>query len=286
MTALLAAEWLRLRGRRDLWALAVVGPVLMAITFVTSVTSASSGLDTYRQVPITPAQRADLLSGYSFPGSLVAMLSMSFVLAVTTMSVAMVVLGEDFSFGTVGQALRWARSRWRYLLAKQLCVAIVATGSVAAVLGCALVVPVGLVAAGTPLGNLSIDPLTITSICGAAAMTTTTFAFVAICAVLLARSIVPAAIGVFLCFVAESTLLGLPIWSGPLGWVRELDLTRASTALMAATEATVEQARGVAPEPALGTAPPGWVSFCIVLMWAIGLGLLAHWRFRTMDITE
>lgn len=103
---------------------------------------------------------------------------------------------------------------------------------------------------------------------------------------LLTRSIVPAAIGLFLFFVAESTLLGLPVWTGPLQWVRELDLTRASTALLVAAEASVQQARGVAPDPALVTAPSGWVSFCIVLAWAVGLTLFAHQHFRTMDITQ
>lgn len=285
MRALFAAEWFRLRGRRDLWAIIVVGPILMAVTFLTAVTNASSGLDTNRQVPITSAQRAELLSSYSFPGSLVEMMSMSFVLAVTTMSIAVIVTGEDFSFGAVGQALRWVGSRWRYLLVKQLSIAIIACGLTMTVLVGALLVPLGLVVSGTPLGNLSSDPWAFATICGVAATTTTTFGLLAICAVLLARSIVPAAIGLFLYFVAESTILGLPIWSGPFQWVRELDLTRSSTALLAAAEAAVEQARGIAPEPSLGSAPPALISLSVVLAWAAGLVLLAHWRFRSMDIT-
>jgi hypothetical protein len=286
MSLLLRADYLRLRGRRDLWLLVAAAPLLMVATFVNQYLTAASGLDTNRQVPITPDERARELAAFAFPGNLTVVLSVSIIALVVIAAFAIVTVGEDFEFGTIRPALHWSRSRTRYLAVKQISLLV----PIALIFGSGLLVavlmPFLIELSGVRFAGRSPGFISVASLLGARMLAALVFGLLAIFIVVVVRSTVRTALALFLYVLAETTIAGLPIWTGGFAWLREIALTRATGALIAASEQANREAAGALPDAAFGTAPPGYVSLLIVVAWGILLTIAANVRLRRLDITE
>jgi hypothetical protein len=286
MSLLLRADWLRLRGRRDLWLLVAAAPLLMVATYVNQYLTAAAGLDTHRQVPITPDERARDLAAFAFPVNLSVVLSVSIIALVVIAAFAVVTVGEDFEFGTIRPALHWSRSRARYLAAKQISLLVPIAVIFGSGLLVAVVMPLLIGLSGVRLAGGSPGFLSVAGLLGARMLVSLVFGLLAILIVVLVRSPVRAALAMFLYVLAETTIVGMPVWTGGFAWLREIALTRATGALIAASEQASREVAGALPDAAFGTAPPGIVSLLIVVAWGIALTIAASVRLHRLDITE
>lgn len=287
MTRLLRADSWRLRGRLDLLGLLLlVPPVLMAATLVNAYTIAGSGLNENRQVPISVEERARELAAFAFPADIVVVLSVSVIAFFVTCAFALVVLGEDFEYGTIRPVLHWAGSRSRYLMAKQLLLCVPVACCFGGGVLVAIAAPAVIELSGVRLASSTLGFLDIAPVIGARVLSALVFGFAAILAVILTRSIVRAALALTFYLILEATIIGLPIWPSQIAWVRELGLTRATFSLIAAGEQSLRDATGSVGDAVYAAGPPALVRLGIVVAWGSALVLAAHIRFRGMDITD
>jgi ABC-type transport system involved in multi-copper enzyme maturation permease subunit len=190
VTALLRADWLRLRRRRDLWVILVLVLVIGGIGFL-----AGYRTDVQDPAPYDPAQAAQqldqggffegmsqeeidaarpqlladlqaqaesdlafrnaeqllLLQKYEFPQSILTVIGMGIAPIVALVLIATLVIGDEFRFGTVRTSLLAAGNRRRFLLARLISLLAMTVGLFVVLAMLAVVLSLGLVILGAEL---------------------------------------------------------------------------------------------------------------------------------------
>ena len=294
MRAALAAEWLRLRGRRDLLILVVALPLLVIVGLVSSFLSISGSFSWGPPgTPAPPEVLAEIArrqAGYAFPADITTAFGFGPILALVGILLGAFVVGAEFDAGTLRGALlangrreRFLAARWvslitlMWLLVVEVTLAGLAASGILVVLGEHLSDPgVSLLGALASVAVwLGAGPLLV--VLGATAA-------------LLARS---TAGGILLAFVyafAELLLNGAPIFrEGVLQAVKGISLSGSVTWLAMAAQ---DAGRPTLPAGGFGDVSeffppvPAEVSALALLAWLVGLSVLAAWRMRGLDVVE
>lgn len=199
MTALLRADWLRLRRRMDLWIILIAVGVLSTVVFLAAYRSDATDPEYPTEAQIrqeaidfgffegTPAeievqiqemvraqvesydqQRADwesqqrfILQKYAFPQSLFTVVGSGLAPLLALILVASLAVGDEFRYGTIRTSLLAASDRRRFLAARLISLLALTVGVfVALILLAALLgLALGLVGADLGTGSATVDAM-------------------------------------------------------------------------------------------------------------------------------
>jgi ABC-type transport system involved in multi-copper enzyme maturation permease subunit len=294
MITALRADWLRLRGRPDIWLAALMVPTLVALGLIAAyfeaITQVGPGPGPRPpDMPLPPEITAGMeyvRRPFTIPQVWLTALGSSGLLTFAVTFLAIATLGAEFSWGTLRTSLLAGTSRTDFVVARLTALALVAvgllllTGAVATVIAIALTILDG----GLPtVEGPSI--VGVVEVYGALTLTTCAFASVAVLLTLVTRSMIAATILMAAYVLSESLVLGSAVWSGhPTTWAQALSLVGSTESLLADARLTAGDLTVVA-----GTATaqlPGWVSLAAVLAWVLLPALIALLRFKRMDVRE
>jgi len=118
MSALLGADWIRLRSRRDLWAVAAVLLTLTLVAYAGGLSSAIASTD-LRPPDLPPVDRSERLAPFAFPQSILAAVQNGeFLTLVLAAYVASAVTGAEFGYGTIRTSLLARHDRVGFVVAR------------------------------------------------------------------------------------------------------------------------------------------------------------------------
>jgi ABC-type transport system involved in multi-copper enzyme maturation permease subunit len=203
MRALLRADWLRFRRRRDLWIIGIAVCVIAAVSFLNGYKSdvedptqddpaylrslfasgfSSEGLtqaeidaqieqmvqDQLGQERAQLAQRNEqqktTLQAYAFPQSIFTMVGPGLVPLLALVLIASFAVGDEFRFGTIRTSLLAAGDRRRFLIARMLALLAMTTGLLAALLLVGAVLGAALAALGAELAPSTVTIDAVSSV--------------------------------------------------------------------------------------------------------------------------
>lgn len=195
MKALLRADWLRFRRRRDFWVIAIAVCVIAGVSFLNGYKSdvedpylddpaqlremfasgfSSGGLtqaeidaqldqmvndqlaNERAQIDERNRQQLITLQAYAFPQSMFTAVGPGLVPLVALLLIASFAVGDEFRFGTLRTSLLAAGDRRRFLAARLLALLAMTAGLLAALLVTGAVLGAGLMAAGAELAPATI----------------------------------------------------------------------------------------------------------------------------------
>ncbi|HEX5465197.1 MAG TPA: hypothetical protein VFW92_00830 [Candidatus Limnocylindrales bacterium] len=286
MRSALAAEWLRLRRRRDLLLLLIALPVLVVVGLVTSYQGISSSFG-FPPGP-TPAEVlaaiAERQAGYAFPASISTAFGFGPILALIGILLGAFLLGAEFGWGTLRGALLADGRRGHFLVARWIALVglMVLLVLEIAVCGPITTALLGVLGSPPPATQITLGQALLSVAVWLAAASA--LAILGATAALFARSAAGGILVAFLYAFAELLISGAQIFQQPpLDVVRGISLTGSVVWL-----STASQNAG-RPEPAGGVTPPPVppeVSAVALVAWIVGLSLLAAWRMARLDVVE
>lgn len=290
MKSLIAAEWLRLRRRKDVW-LVLAAPILLTCAaYGLGLASALSSLDNGSGSDLPGGPARDLssrLAPFAFPQSIAsALINGQFLVMALMAYLTAATVSAEFTFGTLRTSLLMHHARPGFIFLRlgamgllALCVLAIVT-----LLGGVLPLASHVVGADLPLVQ-AVSPATVISLASALML----LALLIVCTAglegVLTRSAGIPLILITVQFVGESAVgavrAQLP---QPLG---------AMTQLLPFSSARVliergQLAAGAAVPPASGAdfaqGLPTPVLVAVALAWIVGLGALAGWSLLRADI--
>lgn len=229
-------------------------------------------------IGITEEARRALLAPYLFPASILTALNGSLWVSLAVGYTASVVVGSEFSWGTI-RSLALSRSRAGIVLGKWLFLMVVGGALVAVlvVVGAAMPFVNGAGSDGGPVGPVALGVL---GAVGSMAF----YATAALAVAVLSRSPTTPILVLAVILLGQSLVAGLPIWTGSLDWVPGLLPGSAAGIIATAAQASA----GLIDTDSL----PAYLR----LPWPLAAAVLTAWvviplagaiaRMRRMDITE
>ena len=253
MTALLRADWLRFRRRRDFWVIGIAVLVLSGLTFLAGYRSAAADpeypgeaqirqeardfmffegtpeeiaaqIDQYvaDQTAMFDQQRAEwetqqaiALQKYAFPQSLFTLLGSGIAPMLALVLISTLAVGDEFRFGTIRTSLLAAGNRPRFLAARIVTLAVVTIALFVLVALLGALLGLGLAAIGSDLGvgSTPIDAVSSVAWLGGHVLTAIAVISLGLLLTVLLRS---AALPILLIIIAgfiELFLANLPIFA-------------------------------------------------------------------------
>jgi hypothetical protein len=334
MTALLRAEWLRFRRRKDLWVIGIAVLVIGGLGFLNGYkqdvtdpprmteseirqmfsdpsyfgfdpenpdgapTAAQIEEMVAQQVADQDAQLAEsdasqliTLQKYDLVQSPMTMIGFGVLPLIALLIVTLLIVGDEFRFGTVRTSLIAASPRRRFLVARLVTIATIQIGLVLALAVLAIVLSgtLRLVGAELPPATIHID-----LVAWVATVLAEILAGFAILALVVALTVLvrSGAIPLLLVLIAlaadvfVTSLLALA-FDTPLVGVAQFSLTASIRSLVSTLGSSTGALAfaGLEPAPA-AIAIPTWGVALIVAAWLALFLAFADRRFRTMDIVE
>lgn len=283
MTALLRADWMRLRRRRDLWLVALLLAALTAASYGLGLSSAIASLA--QLPPDAQVDAADRVGPFAYPQSIVAALQNGQLLLLAVMAYfASGTVAAEFVYGTLRTSLLARHDRIGFVVAR-----VVVLGSIG-LAGCLILAAMGAIlpavaaVAGARLPE--VEPMTaggVLGILGAAWLVVLAVVAVATLAAVAARS---AAVGLLAVAVTYGVEAGIANVATALGQPLQamaglLPLTSALRVVGAATAAATDTPL-VAPfgDPSVPVAAAALAA----VVWIAGLVALAAILLERSDI--
>jgi ABC-type transport system involved in multi-copper enzyme maturation permease subunit len=235
MRAAIVADWIRVRGRRDVWiALAGVSAAAALIflsSFLTSVAHLEFGPGTPVEITLGP-EAAALRAPFAFPQSVLTILAGTWPLSLAAAYLGFATVGAEFAFGTIRPSLIMAESRRVFLGARCLVLLglIVALGFAILLLG--LVLPLTASLLKGPMPEVpSPPPLGVAAEYGARVLAAFAFASVGIFFAVTTRSLIGGTSATLL-YVLLEAIIGSNFRSGSLAFIGQLSMTGSTTAVI------------------------------------------------------
>ena len=291
MTHLLAADRVRFGGRRDIWLLVALLPVVLALMFVAEFNGVVTPPQDQFFVTDPPdpefeaEMRAQMLAewrqqlaislpAFAFPASVSKVASNFGPMVLLSIYLATALVAGEFEWGTV-RTVHLTSSRWR-TLAVRVGVVVGLVGVATAIgLVLAAIIPFFLVAEGRPLQHYASPVADLWGTIASRLLIVLPFIAIPVLMAVLTGSTGLAFLLTLLLIIADAAITGAPVWTGsPVPWVPALTLTGSITRLVSG------------PESQLTQIAPGWVSIVALLAWAILPIVAAIARFRRVDINE
>jgi ABC-type transport system involved in multi-copper enzyme maturation permease subunit len=253
MTALLRADWLRLRRRRDFWVIAIAVVVLAALTFFAGWRGEAADpefpsaaqirqeavefmffegtpeeiaaqvdqyvadqLAQYDQQRIqTEAQQAIDLQKYGFPQSVFTVVGSGTAPLLALVLVTSLAVGDEFRFGTIRTSLLAAGDRRQFLAARLISLFALTVGLTAALvaLGALLGLLLGIVGADVGVGSTPVDPASSVAWLGGQVLVAMTVIALAAALTVLLRSGALPLLLILIAGLAELFVANLPIFA-------------------------------------------------------------------------
>ncbi|MEO8438529.1 MAG: hypothetical protein ABI562_08700 [Chloroflexota bacterium] len=290
MSHLLAADYVRFGGRRDLRLLVALVPVILAVMFI----SEFNGIATPPRAdffiePPDPVMEAQLqeqmladwrgqldreLPAFAFPASLIKVAGNIGPLVFLAIYLSVALVAGEFEWGTV-RTLHLTSRRGATLAVR---IGVV-TGLIAVATAIGLVVasiiPFLLSVEGRPLQDRAGPVPGLIADVGIRMLAVVPFITIPALLAVLGRSTGLAFVFTLLFLVGDLAVTGAPIWeTSPVPWLPALTLTGSISRLFAG-DATP-----------LAAVAPAWLSVLALLAWAILPAVAAIARFRRLDINE
>lgn len=290
MSHLLAADRVRFSGRRDLWILVALVPVILAVMFISQFNAIATPPQNDFFIdppdPVAEAQfreqilaewRAELdreLPAFAFPASLVKVAGNIGPLVFLAIYLATALIAGEFEWGTVRTihltARRGATMAVRIGVVIGLIAVVTAIGLVFAA-----IIPFLLSVEGRPLQDRAGPVPGLLAEIGIRIVAVVPFVTIPALMAVLGRSTGLGFILTLLVLVGDLAVTGAPIWpSSPIPWLPAVTLTGSIGRLLGG-EAT----------PVSASAPV-WASVVALLAWAIVPAVATVARFRRLDINE
>ena len=291
MRHLLAADRVRFGGRRDIWLLVALLPVVLALMFVAEF----NGVVTPPQNeffitdPPDPEFEAQMreqmlaewrqqlttsLPAFAFPASLAKVASNFGPMVLLAIYFATALVAGEFEWGTV-RTVHLTSSRWRTLAVRVAVVVGLVAVATAVGLILAAIIPFFLTAEGRPLQDYAAPVADLWGTIASRLLIVLPFIAIPVLMAVLTGSTGLAFLLTLLLLIADGAVTGAPLWAAsPVPWVPALTLTGSITRLLSG------------PESPLSTVAPGWISIAALIAWAIVPIGAAIVRFRRVDINE
>jgi hypothetical protein len=288
MRHLLAADRVRFGRRRDLWILAALVPIIVAIMFVSEFNSVTTppGDSVFSSDPVAEAEtRAQVLAdwhqqlatelpAFAFPASLLKVAGNFGPVALLAIYLAAALVAGEFEWGTV-RTVHLTSSRGA-TLAVRIGVVI---GLVAVVIGTGLVfgavLPFLLSFEGTPLQQYAAPVPDLWVGIATRLVVVLPFIGIPVLMAILARAIGVTFLLTVLFFMADLAITAAPFWSAsPTPWVPALTVSGSISRLLGG------------PDTPLASVAPAGASFAALLAWTVVPIVAAIARFRRLDINE
>jgi hypothetical protein len=287
---LLAADRVRFGRRKDLWLLALLVPLILAVIFLSEFRGLTSPpQDDFFIDPPDPVLQAQMhdqvmadfrlrvaqdLPAFAFPASLVKVAGNVVPLILMALYLATALIAGEFEWGTV-RTLHLTTSRGR-TLAVRLAVILGIMGAIAAAaLLFAAVIPFFLSFEGKPLQGFAQPVPDLLPDIGTRLLVVVPFISIPAFMAVLGRSTAVAFILTLLFVVADLGITGLPAWQdSPVPWLRVVTVSGSMTRLLGGEDAT------------LAAIAPAFVSVVALACWAIIPAVAAIGLFRRLDLNE
>jgi hypothetical protein len=285
VSALLRADWIRLRRRRDLWAVAALLAILTVLAYGLGLSSAIASLQIVP--PGVPVDRAARLAPFAFPQSVPAALQNGLLLSVAfTAYFASAVTATEFGSGTIRTSLVARHDRAGFLVARLATIGTLAVGAVVAiaVLGAALPAAAALVGAELP----EVAPVTLSGAAGLIGAIWVTLLAVVSIATLGALATRNAAAGLLAVALVYGVEAGLANLGAALGepWQAALDLLPLSSAGSLVQAAAAAATDSPLFTPGAGDAGIAWpIAAVVAIAWIVGFAALSAFVLDRSDIT-
>jgi ABC-type transport system involved in multi-copper enzyme maturation permease subunit len=292
VTGLLRADVIRLRGRLDVWIVALAVPVIAAFGFVGAYFDVPHhfGYSTPLPPPEIVAAIAEQRSAFAFPQSLMTMLDSAVWVIVAAFFLAATTIGGEYAWGTIRTSLLASSERRRFLASRLVALDVVGTATIALLLIVGTILPIVIAAGGNELPTP--PPLQIADLGLAVLARLLALVLIAGCAALLAiatrNGAFPLLVGM-LYLIAETLVANLDTWRtiDALRWVpRSLPLQSIGALLAETTRAARDGPVGTVPIDQNAVVFPLWLSFAVVAGWALVIHAAAQAIFRRSDIRE
>jgi hypothetical protein len=288
MKALLRADWLRLRRRRDLWLIFLAVWLIGGIGFI-------SGYHTDAQAADKVARDVEQLASlqkYELPQSILTVVGTGIAPIVAFLLIASLVIGDEFRFGTLRTSLLAAGNRRKFLGARLISLLAMAIGMFAGLAVVAAILSLGLVIFGAelPPSTVTIDGGAAIGLVGADVLAVAVVIALATLLTVILRSGALPLLLVILGALLDLFVASLPVFipGEPLAGAQQFLPVEAIRALLA----RLGYDTGATALADVGQLPAASIELtilqvaAIVAAWGLLFLFLADRRIRTMDVTE
>jgi hypothetical protein len=265
---MIRAEWIRLRGRFDLWLGLGAVLILTTLAYASGLSAGTSGLDL--------GHGGEGASRFAFPESIVSLLGSTVILVVAVAAyAAAATTGADFSYGTIRSSLLARSDRTSFMLTRLLGVTVYAAVLVSVVVGTAAVLPLLALGVGVELEGRATSVVPGILVAGSALL----FARLALTFTSLVTLVVKNSAISLLVVVAYGAAEGLV--SSMLHRAAGGEFMLLKFLPLSSLQALVQQAIG-APITTL----PGSVLVAVAVGWIASGATACAWVLHNMDVVE
>lgn len=293
MRGAMLAEWIRLRGRRDLWFAAVAGILAAGFFFISSYFSSIGHLEFSSSSAMSGAlegEAAALRAPFAFPQSLLTVLDGAWPATLAAAYLGFATVGAEFALGTVRPSLIAARSRRVFLGARCLALLVISAAILVAITLLGALLPVVLTPFGGPMPSVPWPSIPgLAGELGARLLAALALASLGTCFALLTRSLIAGTLATIVYLLFEAILVS-STRSGSLAIVGQLSLSGSTTSVIenahrvaGAVLPVDESARLVLQAQPL-VAPV--VSLAVALGWIAALLIVSFAAFDRTDVTD